>query len=198
MMSLLSITNWFSQLPVFEKVYWSIAILFTLLFLVQNAMSLFGGDHDGATGDVDEMLDADDGIGFQFFTIRNLFGFFTIFGWSGLAAIHAGQSGMLVIVISTVAGLAMMILMATLFYYTGKLAYNGTLKLENAVAALATVYLTVPASRSGVGKVNLKVQGAFRELDAITDDAEELRTGALVKVTQVLNNQILLVTKQIS
>lgn len=198
MMSLLSITNWFSQLPVFEKVYWSIAILFTLLFLVQNAMSLFGGDHDGATGDVDEMLDADDGIGFQFFTIRNLFGFFTIFGWSGLAAIHAGQSGVLVIVISTVAGLAMMVLMATLFYYTGKLAYNGTLKLENAVAALATVYLTVPASRSGVGKVNLKVQGAFRELDAITDDAEELRTGALVKVTQVLNNQILLVTKQIS
>ena len=198
MMSLLSITDWFSQLPVFEKVYWSIAIFFTLLFLGQNAMSLFGGDHDGATGDVDEMLDADDGIGFQFFTIRNLFGFFTIFGWSGLAAIHAGQSGMTVIIISTLAGLAMMVLMATLFYYTGKLAYNGTLKLENAVAALATVYLTVPASRSGMGKVNLKVQGAFRELDAITDDAEELRTGALVKVTQVLNNQILLVTKQTS
>ena len=140
----------------------------------------------------------DNGIGFQFFTIRNLFGFFTIFGWSGLAAIHAGQSGMTVIIISTLAGLAMMVLMATLFYYTGKLAYNGTLKLENAVAALATVYLTVPASRSGMGKVNLKVQGAFRELDAITDDAEELRTGALVKVTQVLNNQILLVTKQTS
>lgn len=198
MMSLLSITDWFGQLPVFEKVYWSIAIFFTLLFLVQNAMSLFGGDHDGATGDVDEMLDADDGIGFQFFTVRNLFGFFTIFGWSGLAAIHAGQSGMLVIVISAVAGLVMMVLMASLFYYTGKLAYNGTLKLENAVAALATVYLTVPASRNGVGKVSLKVQGAFRELDAITDDGEELRTGALVKVTQVLNNQILLVTKQIS
>jgi hypothetical protein len=198
MMSLLSITDWFGQLPVFEKVYWSIAIFFTLLFLVQNAMSLFGGDHDGATGDVDEMLDADDGIGFQFFTVRNLFGFFTIFGWSGLAAIHAGQSGMLVIVISVVAGFVMMVLMASLFYYTGKLAYNGTLKLENAVAALATVYLTVPASRNGVGKVSLKVQGAFRELDAITDDGEELRTGALVKVTQVLNNQILLVTKQIS
>lgn len=196
MMSLLNISDWFGQLPVFEKVYWSIAILFTLLFLVQNAMSLFGGDHDGATGDVDEMLDADDGIGFQFFTIRNLFGFFTIFGWVGLACIHGGQSNMIVIVISFIAGLAMMTLMATLFYYTGKLTYNGTLKLENAVTSLATVYLTVPASRTGIGKVNLKVQGAFRELDAVTDDGEELRTGALVTVTQVLNNQILLVTKQ--
>lgn len=198
MMSLLNISDWFGQLPVFEKVYWSIAIFFTLLFLVQNAMSLFGGDHDGATGDVDEMLDADDGIGFQFFTIRNLFGFFTIFGWVGLACIHAGQSNMIVILISFIAGLAMMTLMATLFYYTGKLTYNGTLKLENAVASLATVYLTVPASRTGIGKVNLKVQGAFRELDAVTDDGEELRTGALVTVTQVLNNQILLVTKQTS
>lgn len=198
MMISLSITDWFGQLPVFEKIYWSIAILFTLLFLVQNAMSLFGGEHDGATGDVDEMLDADDGIGFQFFTIRNLFGFFTIFGWAGLACIHAGQSGILVVVISTAAGLAMMALMASLFYYTGKLAYSGTLKLENAVSALATVYLTVPASRAGIGKVNLKVQGAFRELDAITDDGEELRTGALVKVTQVLNNHVLLVTKQTS
>lgn len=196
MMSLLNISDWFGQLPVFEKAYWSIAILFTLLFLVQNAMSLFGGDHDGATGDVDEMLDADDGIGFQFFTIRNLFGFFTIFGWVGLACIHAGQSNMIVILISFIAGLAMMTLMATLFYYTGKLTYNGTLKLENAVTSLATVYLTVPASRTGIGKVNLKVQGAFRELDAVTDDGEELRTGALVTVTQVLNNQILLVTKQ--
>lgn len=196
MMSLLNISDWFGQLPVFEKVYWSIAILFTLLFLVQNAMSLFGGDHDGATGDVDEMLDADDGIGFQFFTIRNLFGFFTIFGWVGLACIHGGQSNMIVILISFIAGLAMMTLMATLFYYTGKLTYNGTLKLENAVASLATVYLTVPASRTGIGKVNLKVQGAFRELDAVTDDGEELRTGTLVTVTQVLNNQILLVTKQ--
>ncbi|QEH42061.1 hypothetical protein [Chitinophaga sp. XS-30] len=196
MMSLLSITDWFGQLPVFEKVYWSIAIFFTLLFLVQNAMSLFGGEHDGATGDVDEMLDADDGIGFQFFTIRNLFGFFTIFGWVGLAAIHAGQSNLVVVAISTIAGLAMMMLMAALFYYTGKLAYNGTLKMENAIASIATVYLPVPASRAGVGKVNLKVQGAFRELDAVTDDAEELRTGALVKVTQVLNNQLLLVTKQ--
>ena len=196
MMSLLNISDWFGQLPVFEKVYWSIAILFTLLFLVQNAMSLFGGDHDGATGDVDEMLDADDGIGFQFFTIRNLLGFFTIFGWVGLACIHAGHSNMIVIAISVIAGLAMMTLMATLFYYTGKLTYNGTLKLENAIASLATVYLTVPASRAGIGKVNLKVQGAFRELDAVTDDGQELPTGALVTVTQVLNNQILLVTKQ--
>jgi hypothetical protein len=193
---MLTITEWFTAMPVFERIYWAIAILFTLLFLVQNILSLFGADTDHATGDVDDMLSADDGIGFQFFTIRNLFGFFTIFGWTGLACIHGELSPVLIIVISSVAGVGMMILMATLFFYTSKLAYDGTLKMENTINATATVYLTIPSTRSGMGKVNLKVQGAFRELDAMTDDVDDLRTGALVTVKQVLNNEILLVTKQ--
>ncbi|WP_343704312.1 hypothetical protein [Chitinophaga sp.] len=198
MIRLLNIMDWFAPLPVFEKVYWCVAIFFSLLFLVQNTLSLFGGEHDQAMGDVDDVMDADDGIGFQFFTIRNLFGFFTIFGWTGLACISSGLSTPLVVLISVAAGLLMMLLMATLFYYTARLAYSGTLKMENAVNAIATVYLTIPRSRTGIGKVNLKVQGAFRELDAMTDDGEDLRTGAIVSVRQVMNNEILLVTKQTS
>lgn len=196
MIRMLTITEWFGSMPVFERIYWGIAILFTLLFLIQNILSLLGGHTDDVTGDVDDMLSADDGIGFQFFTIRNLFGFFTIFGWTGLACIHGGLSPALIVIISVVAGTGMMLLMATLFFYTSKLAYDGTLKMENTINASGTVYLTIPSSRSGMGKVNLKVQGAFRELDAMTDDEDDLRTGALVIVKQVLNNEILLVTKQ--
>ncbi|RPD41965.1 hypothetical protein [Chitinophaga barathri] len=196
MSRLLNIMDWFGPLPVFEKTFWCITIFFSLLFLLQNILSMAGGDHDHATGDVDDMLDADDGIGFQFFTIRNMFGFFTIFGWTGLACIHSGLSGTLTVIISCAAGLAMMLLMASIFYYTGKLAYNGTLRMENALRATATVYLSVPPSRSGMGKINLQVQGAFRELDAMTDDVEPIPTGALVTVTKVVNNQILIVTKQ--
>lgn len=198
MIRLLNIMDWFSPLPVFEKVYWCIAIFFSLLFLVQNTLSLFGGDHDHAMGDVDDVMDTDDGIGFQFFTIRNLFGFFTIFGWTGLACISGGLSTPIVLLVSAAAGLPMMLLMAALFYYTSRLAYNGTLKMENALNAVATVYLTVPRSRTGIGKVNLKIQGAFRELDAMTDDGEDLSTGAVVSVQKVMPNEILLVTKQTS
>ncbi|WP_298708941.1 hypothetical protein [Chitinophaga sp.] len=196
MIRLLHIMDWFSPLPVFEKVFWSVALLFSLLFLVQNVMSLFGGEHDGATGDVTDMLDADDGIGFQFFTIRNMFGFFTIFGWVGLAGIHNGFSPTVTVLTATVAGLGMMLIMAAMFYYTGRLAYDGTLKMQNAVKASGTVYLAIPAARSGMGKVTLQIQGAWRELDAMTDDAEPIPTGALVTVTSILDNQALIVTKQ--
>ncbi|WP_198652114.1 hypothetical protein [Chitinophaga deserti] len=196
MIRLLNIMDWFGPLPVFEKVFWSVAILFSLLFLIQNVLSLIGGEHDGATGDVSDMLDADDGIGFQFFTIRNMFGFFTIFGWVGLACIHNGFSPTVTVITSVVAGFGMMLLMAVLFYYTGRLAYNGTLQMQNAVKASGTVYLTIPAARTGTGKVTLQVQGSWRELDAMTDEDAPIATGTLVTVASVLDNQILLVTKQ--
>lgn len=196
MIRLLNIMDWFGPLPVFEKVFWSVAILFSLLFLIQNVLSLIGGEHDGATGDVSDMLDADDGIGFQFFTIRNMFGFFTIFGWTGLACIHNGFSPAVTVITSVVAGFGMMLLMAALFYYTGRLAYNGTLKMQNALKASGTVYLTIPAARTGMGKVTLQVQGSWRELDAMTDEDAPIATGTLVTVASILDNQILLVTKQ--
>ncbi len=196
MIRLLNIMDWFGPLPVFEKVFWSVAILFSLLFLIQNVLSLIGGEHDGATGDVSDMLDADDGIGFQFFTIRNMFGFFTIFGWTGLACIHNGFSPTVTVITSVVAGFGMMLLMAALFYYTGRLAYNGTLKMQNALKASGTVYLTIPAARTGMGKVTLQVQGSWRELDAMTDEDAPIATGTLVTVASILDNQILLVTKQ--
>lgn len=188
--------DWFGPLPVFEKVFWSVALVFSLLFLIQNLMSLIGGEHDGATGDVSDSMDADDGVGFQFFTIRNMFGFFTIFGWVGLACIHNGFSPTVTVITASVAGFGMMLLMASMFYYTGKLAYNGTLKMQNALKATGTVYLTIPAARSGMGKVTLQLQGSWRELDAITDEAEPIATGALVTVSALLDNQILIVTKQ--
>ncbi|ATL48714.1 hypothetical protein COR50_16950 [Chitinophaga caeni] len=197
-MTSLSISEWFTPLSTFEKIYWCIAIFFSLLFIIQNVMSFLGGDVDtpDATGDVDELLDTDTGIGFQFFTIRNMFGFFTIFGWTGLACIERNLSPFMTIMISTIAGTIMMVIMATLFYYTGKLVANGTMKIENALGATATVYLPVPGTRNGTGKVNLVIQGTLRELDALTDDSETLPTGAYVKVIQILNNQTLIVTKQ--
>ncbi|WP_126243410.1 hypothetical protein [Chitinophaga rhizosphaerae] len=196
MASMLTIMDWFGPLPVFDKIFWSVAILFSLMFLVQNVLSLLGGDHDGATGDVSDMLDADDGIGFQFFTIRNMFGFFTIFGWVGLACIYNGLSPAVTIISASVAGLCMMLIMAAMFYYTGKLAYDGTLRMHNALHATASVYLTIPPARTGTGKVTLQVQGAWRELDAMTDEAEPIGTGTFVTVRSILDNQVLIVTKQ--
>ena len=43
-----------------------------------------------------------------------------------------------------------------------------------------------------MGKVQISVQG-LRTLDAMTDSEEELETGAIIEVTEIFNNEILIV-----
>lgn len=84
--------QWFSALTLFEKVYWSVAIIGTVILAILLVTTLLGGEADEFDGDVDADIDGDAGIGFQFLSFKNLVGFFSIFGWSGLACIDAELS----------------------------------------------------------------------------------------------------------
>ncbi len=184
--------EWFSNLEFLPKLYWLIAIIGSLIFIVVMIMAFTGGDADGLD-DIDSEIDADAGIGFQFITFKNLVGFFTIFGWIGIACIDAGLSTPLTIVISVFAGLVMMTIMAAMFYFMLKLSDSGTLKYKNAIDAIGEVYLTIGANRTRMGKVSVKVQGAVRELEALTDSFTELKSGTIIKVVDVTKNGILIV-----
>jgi hypothetical protein len=186
--------QWFAELGTFEKVYWITALISSLLFIILMIMTLIGGEVDDL-GDVDADIEGDTGIGFQFLSFKNLMGFFTIFGWSGIACINAGYSTTITLVVSIGCGLLMMTAMATLFYYLSKLTSSGTLKLKNALHNIGEVYLTIGANRSSMGKVQIKVQGGLRELDALTDEDEDLKQGVVISVTQVTDNGILIVNK---
>ena len=97
-------------------------------------------------------------------------------------------------IISTVAGLAMMTIMAGLMYFMSKANVSGTLKMKNAIGQVGEVYLTLQAKRGSIGKVQIKVQGSMRTLDALTDDAEDITTGKVITVSDIINDNILLVT----
>ncbi len=181
--------EWFSALATFEKVYWVIALISSVIFIVLLAATIFGGDADGMDADIE----GDTGIEFQFLSFKNLMGFFTIFGWSGIACLDGGLSKGLTIGISVVCGLLMMVAMASLFYYLGKLQSSGTLRLENALHQIGEVYLTIGAKRSNIGKVSITVQGTLRELDALTDEDTNLVMGNVVRVKEVTDNGILIV-----
>jgi len=185
-------TEWFSGLEFLPKVYWLIAIIGSLIFSVVMLMAFAGGDADDI-GDMDTDIDADAGAGFHFISFKNLVGFFTIFGWSGIACIDAGVSKPLTVIISIVCGLIMMSIMASLFYFISKLTDSGTLNYKNAIDAVGEVYLTIGADRSKIGKVTVNVQGTMRELDALTDSFTELKSGTIIKVVDVTSNGILIV-----
>ncbi|WP_290701802.1 hypothetical protein [Lacinutrix sp.] len=187
-------TDWFFNLELFSKIYWSIALIGSLFFIFTTISAFLGGDTDDF-GDVDSDIEADTGIGFQFITFRNLVGFFTLFGWSGIACIDAGFSKPLTIVISLACGLIMMAIMAAMFFYMNKLSDSGTMKFKNAVNTIGEVYLTVGANRSSIGKAHIKVQGALRELEALTDEENDLKSGTVIKVKEITENGILIIEK---
>lgn len=57
------------------------------------------------------------------------------------------------------------------------------------------VYLTIPAHRSGSGKVQITINDAIREYNALTD-GPELKTGAQIRVVEAINASTLLVEEE--
>ncbi|MFZ6013426.1 MAG: hypothetical protein ACOYXT_23995 [Bacteroidota bacterium] len=188
-----SFSTWWEGLTFPLMVYWAIAVPFTLLFILQLVISFFGGD--GVPDDTPDVeVDADHGIPFQFFTLKNFIAFFTIFGWAGIAATDAGFSSGLSLTIAFISGVIIMTLMAVVFYFLHKAQADGTMKIRRAIGGVGEVYLTIQGKRNGTGKVQIKVQGAVRTLDAMTDDDEDIPSGKIITVKAIVNENILLVT----
>jgi len=194
----MDINSWWDMLTGFQRIYWIIAIPATLILLGMLVLTFMGADADADAdmGSADGEVGADDGIGFQFFTFKNLVGFFTIFGWSGLACVDAGFSVTATLLISSICGVIMMALMASLFYFISRLAENGTFSMVNAIGRTGEVYLPIPESRGGFGKIQINVQSSLRTLQALTDDDETLQVGDIVVVRSIVNDNILLVSKK--
>ncbi|NTS42457.1 hypothetical protein HRG84_16265 [Flavisolibacter sp. BT320] len=186
--------QWLFQLKGFELILWCIALLFSLLFVIQTIISFFIG---GGDGDIDAMGDDGHGDASQFFTIRNMIAFFTMFGWSGLAALKSGIPNSWVIVIAVASGVATVAMLYFIMTRVTRLRQSGTLQHKNAVSQIGETYLRIPASRNGIGKVQIQVQGRLVELEAMTDDPEDIATGRPIKVLSTLNERILLVTTKL-
>jgi hypothetical protein len=186
---------WWQQLGTFEQLLWGVSLLFSLLFILQSAFSFLGGDDAVAVGDVDDAIGSDDGVGSSFFTLRNFIVFFTLFGWAGLAAYKAGWGEPAAVLTGALAGGAMVAVMMWLLKKAGELRHSGTLDLKNAVGSMGTTYLLIPARRTGSGKVSIQVQGALRELEALTDEADPIPTGARITVVGLADPRTLLVTR---
>ncbi len=184
--------EWFSALDSFAQFFWIIAGIGSLVFtfiIITTFTGVDGGD------DFDDIEDLDSGIEFQFITFKNLVGFFTIFGWIGIACINAGFSKPITVITALGCGLLMMAIMATMFYSMKKLTDSGTLDYKNAINTIGEVYLTIGANRTRMGKVSVRVQGTLRELEALSDSFTDLKSGTLIQVVDVTSNGILIVNE---
>lgn len=184
----------FNDMEPLLKVFWYVAIPSSIVFLIQMVMTFIGVDaSDGLEADFDGDLDGDSGP-FQFFSLRNLINFMLGFGWSGIAFYNIISSRFLLISLAFLVGVGFVLLFFFIIRQLQRLAEDNTFKIQDALGQTAQVYLTVPAQRSGAGKIQLSVKGTVKELAAITD-FESIQTGALVKVKSVDSGNILVVEK---
>ena len=182
--------SWWGTLTPLEHVYWVIAIASSVVLAIQLVLALVSGLDFHMGGDLAAHHAGDiDLPHFQLMTIRNVVAFFAVFSWVGLALNHAGVSTVLTVLISFVAGLVMMAIMASMFLGLSKLQASGTLDVTLARGLPAETYLTIPPARKGIGKIEVVLQGKKVEMDALTGDSAQIVTGTAVKIIGIENNQ---------
>lgn len=180
-------SEWFASLSGLEIAYFIIACIGTLALLIQIVLMIVGAGSDAdmdmdTDTDGDGSLDSHTDTGVSLFTLKGLTAFFAIGGWTGMLMlsynIHVGIS----VAVSVVAGLAAYFVVWGLIRLVLRLQEDGTADYATAIGKEATVYVSIPAGRSGRGKVTLVLQGRYTEADAVTDEEEKIPVGTAVVI----------------
>ena len=194
------IATWWADLSPVMKLLWGVTLTATLIFVIQTVMTFLGADADGRTDfdvDVDTSMDGSDlsniDGGANLYTFRNLVNFFLGFGWSAILLQPSVKSTALLIFISVLVGVALVVAVMYLFKWLSSMQQSGNINVYKAcVGCQGKCYLRIPGERSGEGKVQITIQGAVREYNAVTD-GDEIKTGASVKVLEAVDANTLLV-----
>ena len=181
-------TEWFDGLSGIERFLFSTGVFSTLIFAIQFFLSLFGLAED------DTDVDSDSGSAFELgdvFTIRNGVSFLMGFSWGGLMAYDWGLTHTFFVAsVGIVVGSFFVGVNMAILFGMSKLKHQGNVRLENAIGEEASVTLTIPRCRTGIGKVSISVQGRFKEYHAVTD-GEALSRNTPVTVLDFSGSQLL-------
>jgi hypothetical protein len=163
------------------------AVFGGVILLAQIVLGLFGvNDHD-TTAETE--LDHDHGVhhaeGLNLFSVRALSSGVAFFGFGGLAGLSLGGGVLLAAPLAVALGSGALVGVAWVSRAMLRLDDDGTVRIESAIGVSGDVYLTIPASRGGVGKVQVPVQNRLMEFQAVTSHGAALPTGMRVLVVDV-------------
>ncbi|MBQ1194816.1 MAG: hypothetical protein IIX44_01080 [Clostridia bacterium] len=188
--------NWWNELLLIQQIFALIAIPSTFLIVLQTVLMLIGIGGDNAADadgdlDVDDIEVPDDGL--AIFTVRGVTSMLCITGWVAVALLETSLSQGVSITIAILCGIATLIGMAYLMRAVYRLQSSGNIDVENCIGKIGEVYIPIPSSGNGAGKVNLTVQEKFSEFSAITTGGDQLKTGSFVRVVAVGPSGVLVV-----
>ena len=193
------IATWWAGLSLVMKILWCVTLTASLVFIIQSILTFVGADADSNFDvDVDTSLDGADLSniegGSNLYTFRNFVNFLLGFGWSAILLQESIPNTALLILVSVVVGVALVAAVMYLFKWLAGMQQSGNINLEKSAAGCeGTVYLTIPASRAGSGKVQITIDGAVREYDAVTEHETPLKTGTPIRVVDVVDAHTVIV-----
>jgi len=155
------------------------------------------GDHPTSLGDAADggLQHPDSSWLFSVISVRTLIAAGAFFGVAGRAAKATGLSNTTSLLVALAAGLAAMYGMYWLMQAIAAFETSGNERIGNAVGRKATVYVPIPASGAGAGKVQLSMQNRIVEFQAVTDEEERLRTGENVEVVAIAGSDVVRVRR---
>ncbi len=193
------IATWWADLSPVMKLLWGVTLTATLIFVIQTVMTFLGADADSTDFDmdVDTSMDGSDlsniDSGANLYTFRNFVNFFLGFGWTAIILQPSVKSTAVLVIISVLVGIALVALVMYMFKWLYSMQQSGNINVyKAAVGCQGKCYLRIPGERAGEGKVQITIQGAVREYNAVTD-GDEIKTGTSVKVVEAIDGNTLLV-----
>jgi hypothetical protein len=196
--------DWWNTLSLAMKILWAVTLSASLIFIIQTILTFLGADADSADFDINSDMDLDTGgadvdastghsSGIGLLSFRNLVNFCLGFGWTAILLSGQVQSTTLLLIIAVLVGIGLVTLVMLMFKWISGMQQSGNINVyKSAVDCQGTVYIPIPAERSGSGKVQISINDSIREYDAVTD-GPALKTGAKIRVIDVVSATTLLV-----
>ncbi len=188
------LNGWWTELTVAKQFFYGIGLVAGIVSIALMILAVLGMEHHDAP-DVFGASDAtgahDTGVGI--FSVKPLVGFFFGFGWAGGLALDAGFSFPGAIGCGLAAGGGIMGVLVLMFRAIYAMRSDGTVRIDDTVGAVGTVYITLPAAKAAGGQVVVNFKGRQETYAALCAADHAIPSGEKVKVVAVIDSRTLLV-----
>ncbi|GHT22252.1 hypothetical protein FACS189419_04530 [Planctomycetales bacterium] len=147
----------------------------------------FGGGDDLDSGGTDVTEHSATADIFKVISVRTVIAGIAFFGLGGLAGLTGGTSKPVSVVIAVVAGFIAVYTVFYLYRSVARLKSDGSVSDKTLVGSTGSVYLRIPASGNGAGKVLVNQQNRTMEYEAVSSGGE-LKVGTPITVVRIVSS----------
>ena len=169
-----------------KQIFWSIAIVATVLTAIFLVMTLFDTERDtsGSSKPSNHL--------WSWLDARIILSFLTVFGWLCVITSYFGWSLLQIVGGSFLMAFVLSAAPKVFTNFLRKPSLSITGDVQAALESTGQVLMPIPPHQNGFGKVQLDFRQAHYELDAITT-GQEIPQGIPVRIVDVIDNRILVV-----